>query len=249
MSVISAIISSKVPADLKNSYTTLETDQQLYDICTSQQVFSEIKNNDNIRVAIEEMADIITHELVHILQHISQTDKGRPTLDYRSYLSGKRPDPKSKGDEFQQLHNSGQSNTARWRKLYYASPQEMSAFVHNIVLTLIRSLHLDTAPALSPSGQPIPPPSLNAAAAKLPGLIQAYITPTNPKETAVYKRYIKLAYQELANFYADLENQPKDKSVRVPKPIALTPSVISSIMPPPLPGSRDPSMPPPLPRN
>lgn len=145
-----------------------------------------------IRDEISETINTIIHEMVHIQQFITQS--GRDDYEYRSYLS-----KKSQFHAAMDRINKGKS-TEDDKRLYYASPQEISAHAHNTALEIISLTSYDSTS--NPQG----------ALANLDELLQSnewlrasprverYLTTydkNNPKEYRVYKRFIKSVAQEL----------------------------------------------------
>jgi uncharacterized protein (DUF2164 family) len=154
---------------------------------------------------IEKIASTTVHEVVHVLQHAAQGTAGRKHEDYeyRSYLD------KKKG-EFVDLHNRmhgsdepsmSPEEDQRYYKLYMASPQEIASFSHELAISMIKDLGLDMVQTLQ----------------ELEGIVgevdaydfihyvndkvgHYYRKPENRKEYAVYKRYVKLMYQEVMRF-------------------------------------------------
>ena len=141
------------------------------------------------------IANAFLHELVHIEQNARQTAIGRTNMAYKSYAGSKKPNPDDDDNEITQLNKSGNVNSPRFDKLYFASPQEMAAFTHNIVNKIVNHYEIyadkDNVP-------------MSTAASEIPGQVKYYLTPTTKTEQNIFNRYVKLAYQELSRYYASL---------------------------------------------
>jgi hypothetical protein len=143
---------------------------------------------------IDAIVSTTLHELVHILQHHRQFQKGRTNTEYRSYLD------KKKG-EFSALHNKeddlSDEEKIRYHHLYLASPQEMGSFANEMALAYIRDT--DIKNATSEEGiEPVTPQDIIFYVKKY--IHNRYSDPKNQKEYAVFKRYAKLVYQEVQRY-------------------------------------------------
>ena len=249
--ILGRIIYRKFPQQMRNSRvdnsTITQTVSEIVGVYTGQDLKDEIQNNGVIGSAVDEIADVLIHELTHVLQHVPQTDKGIERTEYRSYLSNPKL-KKGPNDEFIQLMNDPTtSRSDKWRRLYHASPQEIGAFTHTIIMSIVRSFRLNNAPGTTPSGEPLQPTAFNQVANAIPIFVKQYITPTTPQEHAVFNRYVKFAYKELEQYYEDMKVNPRTKVGRNVNKYAPLPDVGNTGLPPPLPGSGSSSMPPPLP--
>lgn len=155
------------------------------------------------------MASTIVHEVVHVIQHDTQDKKGFPNHEYRSYLD------KKKG-EFVDLHNKRYASSSemspdeesRYFKLYMASPQEMASFSHELAISMINDYNLPDAR----SSQEL---DHMTKAIDAEGIIDYVNTkvgryfrkPENKREYAVFKRYVKLVYQELQAYITKRKKQ------------------------------------------
>lgn len=140
-----------------------------------------------------EISSVVVHELVHVVQHHSQ--RGRKSFDteYRSYLD------KKKGEFYNLAGSRSSDEESRYDKLYYASPQEITAFAHQFALDILRAWDIDNAEEVEQL------PSMGAdgvdhkeiVTSIKRGIIRKLNNPDNPQELKVYKRYLKLIYQEV----------------------------------------------------
>jgi hypothetical protein len=149
------------------------------------------------KMLVNTMVSVILHELVHVIQDHKQS--GRPESEYRSYLD------KTKG-EFDSLHNKANlssNDQTRYHNLYLASPQEMASFSHEIALSIIAGRGLNTVKSAAAIPKISEQDIITALSQKLRGRFR---DPTNPKEYAVFKRYVKLIYLELARYIDDIRN-------------------------------------------
>lgn len=169
-------------------------------------IIKEIGRNDRHYVSyllddnkrrIDNIASTIVHEVVHVLQHTQQNKKGFGNHEYRSYLD------KTKG-EFSKLHSKRKRDDEtqkRYYKLYMASPQEMAAFAHEIAIKMVNDFDLRDARNLEDfnhSASAIDAQSIVDYVNEKVG--QYFRMPENRQEYAVYKRYVKLVYQELMRY-------------------------------------------------
>jgi hypothetical protein len=149
---------------------------------------------DKLPDTIKEISSVVVHELVHVVQHHSQRDREGFDTEYRSYLDRKK-------GEFYNLASGSRSSDqdSRYDKLYYASPQEITAFAHQFALDILRSWDVDNAESVDQL------PTMGAdgvdhkeiVASIQRGIVRKFNNPDNPKELKVYKRYLKLIYQEV----------------------------------------------------
>jgi hypothetical protein len=153
--------------------------------------------NKGTETLIDNIVSTVLHELVHVIQHHRQAS--RPSTEYRSYLD------KKKG-EFSALHDKADSGNlsdpekARYYHLYLASPQEMAAFSHEMAMYIIRGYDLNRIQNV----KDIPKFSEEDIVDAVKSFVHdRFRDPKNAKEYTVFKRYIKLVYQELDR-YVDL---------------------------------------------
>jgi hypothetical protein len=154
------------------------------DKITTQQVFFD--GTGNTGSVVNHLVSVFLHEMVHVIQ--DQAQLGRPDIEYRSYLD------KTK-DEFRNL--SDRTRNSRFYDLYYASPQEMSAFSQQMALDAIRKFKLRNIK----SEEDIP----RITSEDILNFIKEVIgnrfgDPRNQKEYAVFKRYAKIVYQEVQKY-------------------------------------------------
>jgi len=168
--------------------------------------------NMGIPDLIYDMVDVFIHELVHIKQHVRQKNKGRNEIEFRSYLDKDKHEYRklatkkwNNGDYKPDLLSPEEQE--RYYQLYQASPAEMSAFAHNIVLSIIKdsnSANTDdyTRAAYIKNAQE----ALREIPIYLDHISRKYKGSTDKRTQMVYKRYHKLVYQEL---YARLQQYIK----------------------------------------
>ena len=171
--------------------------------------------DDVIKKPVTKLASTAVHELVHVLQHNRQFNKGKSDTEYRSYLD------KYKGEfvdrHAKRLRNPDQSSNSdddeRYYNLYLASPQEIPAFAHQAALNIIDAFGFDEAEHKD---------DLAIGSVSHHDIVYAVNNITNgrfgqpktPREAMVRKRYIKLVYQEVARYLQQRLEQLKSKTTR-----------------------------------
>lgn len=150
---------------------------------------------------IEELLDVVIHELVHVVQHGTQLAKGKHDYEYRSYLSDPKK-KKGKDPEFMRLARMRTkhkrlpaSAEARYRVLHASSPQEMGAYSHNIAQSIIRDFGLNDI-HISPAD--IPP--MSDFSTIIADYVKSYITPKTPAEQRIFQRYAKMVTLEITRY-------------------------------------------------
>jgi hypothetical protein len=149
---------------------------------------------------IKKISSIVIHELVHVLQHAAQYDRGREETEYRSYLD------KRKG-EFVDLHhkkyaqekNSDEEDTDlqdKYNRYYRASPQEIAAFAHQAALQVIDDYGFSDV--TNPDELTLSDDSIIYSVDWITGRV--FSKPKTPKEAMVRKRYMKLVYLEVKRY-------------------------------------------------
>lgn len=121
----------------------------------------------------EEMTQVFVHELVHVVQHLKQSH--RSETEYRSYLERDK-------NKFQSAMSKKLSDADH---LYYASPQEVAAFAHDIVSNILKDMQ----------GKNVSRNDIQNAVKDRIGSF--FPNREDPKIKKVYNRYLKLVYQEL----------------------------------------------------
>lgn len=123
--------------------------------------------------SLEDMVQVFVHELVHVVQHLKQSH--RDSTEYRSYLTRdkKRFDAAIASSSDEDAH------------LYYASPQEIPAFAHDIVSNILKSMR----------GKNVSRSDIQDAVQDRVGAM--FPNRNDPKVKKVYNKYLKLVYQEL----------------------------------------------------
>lgn len=206
-------IAAKITSSVYTPYRRDDIDE-IQDKLTNRKLIpaiTEIINkSDDVADLVAALCNTFIHEMVHGKQHTYQINRGRNKLMYRSRLS----DPKLRqgaNDEFKVLslqHNRTPSTprSARWYKLYKASPSEIDAFAHNIAGEVIATIsHLPSAAFIE---QP----------AKIKKIIESGIvyytkkhagkslSQDDPKEAAVINIYLKKVYQEVSSYIKNTHN-------------------------------------------
>ena len=155
---------------------------------------------------VDSMTSTLIHELVHMAQDQRQPHANGNT-EYRSYLDAHK-------DEFSDLHNATKGKVAlsppqqaRFNQLYFASPQEITAFAHEAAVTVIRQYGLnrikskdDLSVITSIHAQDI----VDAINDRTDSI---FSNPSTPKEKMIHNRYLKLAYREVYNYLEHLRSK------------------------------------------
>jgi hypothetical protein len=151
---------------------------------------------------VSEMISTLIHEVVHVLQHRAQQNKpsGTGGTEYRSYLDTRKGELK---DLLSKYHSQRDFKDERWDRLYYASPQEIGAFAHNIALRIVRDFGFN----LPDADLTVSFTAKDFVDALRSRIGDQYRDPNNPREQAVLKRYLKLAYQEVQRYIEQRRKQ------------------------------------------
>lgn len=153
----------------------------------------------DIKSRINKIAKTTVHEVVHVLQHKRQDEKGLGSYEYRSYLD------KKKG-EFAALHNKRWTTASpdtdeKYHSMYLASPQEMTAHAHEVVINIIRDYDLNDAETLEQFNNELRTIDAEGVADYTKDKLgNRFLDTSKPREYAVYKRYLKQVYQELHRY-------------------------------------------------
>lgn len=150
---------------------------------------------DDNEKRINSIASTVIHEVVHVLQHTQQNTAGHRNHEYRSYLGKK--------GEFPEL-NAKQKRTpeedSRHYKLYLASPQEMAAFSHEIAVKMANDFGLRDPRNIEEFNRAASAIDAQSIIDYVKERTDSYIMPQERKELPVFKRYVKLVYQELMRY-------------------------------------------------
>jgi predicted SprT family Zn-dependent metalloprotease len=168
-------------------------------------LFKMLKSNDrevlnvllkDMDSAIDKIVSIVVHEAVHLVQHKQQAHRPGGKTEYRSYLD------KTKGEFYGHAMKSTKTkNKDRYYDLYYASPQEIAAFAHQMALDVIKANGLDKVERL----QDIPRIESEDIISYINNRISnRFAEPRNPQEVQVRRRYLKLVYQEVHRYIEHL---------------------------------------------
>lgn len=165
---------------------------EYFDAIFSKEVLSDVAKrlprNGEVDELVSYIANVVTHELVHVIQHKKQ--EHRLSTEYRSYLGS--------NDEFDTLHDIVHDQKydrttpeyARWNYLYRASPQEIAAFAHDIANVIIQRNDIDADYYIDDA-------TMHELMSEIISEIKRYITPKDRQERKVFNRYVKRVYQEL----------------------------------------------------
>ena len=97
--------------------------------------------------------------------------------------------------------------------MYYASPQEIAAFAHQMAMSVIKAYDLNNVERL----QDIPKIDSEDIVINVnQRLNNRFAKPRNPQEVKVRRRYLKLVYQEVQR-YIDHVKQLLDPQRGIPK--------------------------------
>jgi hypothetical protein len=154
---------------------------------------------------INRLAGTFIHECVHVAQQLPQQRKKRSETEYRSYLS-KSPEEFYKSFEKQ---NGQYVNTALMHRLHAGSPQEIAAFAHNLALEIIHELNWDDADLYPQDIERVD--YLHLLGKVKDHIVDRGIVPRTPREIQVFRRYIKLVYQEIDRYRDYLINKLKQQ--------------------------------------
>lgn len=141
---------------------------------------------------VSTLAIVYTHEMVHIIQNIKQSHRTKP--EYRSYQDNKKLKSNNQGELYQLALNKNRTKEqeARFKKLYYSSPQEIAAFANNIAQKIL----YDFGATLYKSRN-----DFRTAFRMIPFYIRDYApAPTSPTEQKVFNRYAKLAFNAIVAY-------------------------------------------------
>ena len=186
------------------------------------------------------------HELVHIIQHSKQPEMGVKGFgtEYRSNLTDQER-------FYQAVRNvSSGDATEEDTRIYYSSIQEIPAHAHNVALDIISKIEFPESGKIDKWGEG----SIRRCVSRLTTLLQNLNTtnfndykspyygswrlkyydqtfnkPDEPKLYAVYKRFIKIVYQELYNYIKYWTDQLSKQTKQYKYNILLNGEVIDSI--------------------
>ena len=150
---------------------------------------------------IDYMAEVIVHELVHVLQHWKQKGRKDGGIEYRSYLSKSKQGFYDAVAQLTDGNAAGKITSAQEQeiqRMYLASPQELPAFAHQHALKLIRMLGLNaTGDELGLTRGEV----MAEVKEALPLILdKTFAEPRNKVEAGVRKRYVKLVYTEVMHY-------------------------------------------------
>lgn len=204
---------------------------------------------DDMKI-IDHLHDLVPtkiHELVHIKQHITQSHRvqqGKKT-EYRSPLADK--------NRFYQAISNIHNGTAtdEDNKIYYASLQEIPAHAHNTALDIIEQIWFPNDPE-NISADVISDlyHSINQLikmvkqitskdtkygspmyySSRLRYYNDTFNVPNNPELYTIYKRFIKLVYQELVNYINFWKSKLPKKAKVYPYDVYLNNRIIDTVV-------------------
>lgn len=166
---------------------------------------SVFDGNTKVEHQTNKLASTLVHELVHIVQNNRQAH--RDDTEYRSYLD------QHKG-EFSDMHDKRMAgeitpdSDSRYWNLYLSSPQEIPAFAHQIALTIINDSGVKKARTIEELNNLAKAVDVNWILTAIKGQLKGrFQDPTNQKEYAVLKRYMKLTYTEFVQYVNSVRTQ------------------------------------------
>lgn len=129
---------------------------------------------------VKEMIDTTIHELVHVVQNLKQ--KHRSETEYRSYLTRDK-------EKFEEVIKDVKNHPEAY--LYYASPQEIAAFAHDIASMIISKL----------DGKEVTSKMIQN---EVNNFFDGIFKDVNHKKLdKVINRYYKLVYKEVTNYFSE----------------------------------------------
>lgn len=144
---------------------------------------------------IESLTTTFTHEAVHVVQGARQP--ANQDQEYRSYKDNKKKKQDGKGEFYRlaSIPNGDRTpgQTARWKELYHASPQEIAAFAHNIAQNIISTYKLRQ---VDPSNHQL----MHGIFRMIPMEVKNYLKPNTPQEYKIYNRYVKISTKVLQSY-------------------------------------------------
>lgn len=176
-------------------------------------------------IQIGDAINTMVHEMVHVLQRQRQTNTGKfnpAGFEYRSYLSDPKKNVKVRGrdrsynsDELRNMNisrNGPGPDENRFLYLHAGSPQEMASYAHEFALNIIRDYNLN---------ERNPTDAIHLIDTRefyhdMIDLVKSRIKPETPAEEKVFRRYLKLTYQELDR-YIDAKRAEVERMKKVRK--------------------------------
>jgi hypothetical protein len=169
---------------------------------------------DRSNETIEKLASILVHELVHVIQNNQQELKGikKNDSEYRSYLDTRKGEFRDMVDKRWASNNVNPEEDEKYYNMYMASPQEISAFSHEIALYIIEFNELNDATTVEELNELVRGIESQQIVQVVSEFIQhRFRDPKNIREYAVFKRYVKLVYQELNRYIDTLRENLRKK--------------------------------------
>jgi hypothetical protein len=164
---------------------SLPNDERLQDI-----LINDLRDSN----VITEMVRTFIHECVHVAQHLPQQQKQLDRTQYRSYLQKSKEDFENAYEK----QNGKYVNPDLMYRLHASSPQEIGAFTHNLAMEMIDELGWDEY-------TDNPEYIERVDYIHLLGKVKDHLTnrgiyPKTPAEVKVFRRYLKLVYQEVERY-------------------------------------------------
>lgn len=148
---------------------------------------------------ISKIVSTLIHEAVHIAQHSAQFRKGRNNTEYRSYLQ------KDKNKFYQSVRDiSDKPNEVSTtdHDAYLSSPQEINARSHQAALQYLKDSFAN--------GMSVDEVKQNMASEFQDYMEKHFHEPEDKQRYAIYKRFVKQAYQEVIRSLDELKKkEPK----------------------------------------
>ena len=175
-------------------------------------MFTDAHKSKDIDNIISQLTSTIIHELVHVKQHAQQflyapSDK---QLEYRSYLN---KDKNKFWDAIKKLE------TQEHFDMYHASPQEITAFAHNLAIELIDTvtkglsiddiIERDAGNFVIKRLKRVLSDASNYEQMSTYSRYRSFNQPSNEKQYKIFKRFMKLVYKEITNYINELQDNMK----------------------------------------
>ena len=149
------------------------------------------KTHSSLKNIITQFVETITHELVHVFQQAEQFRKKRPNFEYRSYAE--------KDLEKFRTAMRNKSSIEDFR-IYHASPQEITAFAHNIASQILKNTEFKSIILWPDTDQSNYNKIISDYVAKHLRYTPEQRKNMNYIERKVFNRYVKQVYQILQHY-------------------------------------------------
>ena len=192
---ISAVVSNFIKQEYKQNVNTKDSGSiadHFYKIVSNIANRPKIILEDpTLQQIIHKWANTMTHELVHVFQHAEQYKKKRISTEYRSYAE---KDPAKFQTAVRRL------TTPDDYKIYRASPQEITAFAHNIASQILKNTKFRSKILWGDLDQSNYSKIISDYVAEHLKYTPEQRKNTNYIERKVFNRYVKQVYQILQHY-------------------------------------------------